>query len=130
MGMDVALAAPTGRAAKRMSEATGEEALNGRIIFERAKAGDETMLSVLDAWMDDIAAGITGLVHIFNPQIVLIGGGVSAQEELLIKPLREKVLSVVMPRFGEGLLVESATLSNDAGLIGAAKFFMDCSAAN
>lgn len=115
---------------RRAQEATGEAGLNGRIIFERAKAGDETMLSVLDAWMDDIAAGITGLVHIFNPQIVLIGGGVSAQEELLIKPLREKVLSVVMPRFGEGLLVESATLSNDAGLIGAAKFFMDCSAAN
>ena len=63
-----------------------------------------------------------------NP--VLIGGGVSSQEELLIRPLREKVLSTLMPRFSEGLLVESATLANDAGLIGAAKFFMDCNAAN
>lgn len=115
---------------RRAKEATGEAELNGRIIFERAQAGDETMLAVLDSWIDDIASGITGLVHIFNPQLVLIGGGVSAQEELLIRPLREKVLATLMPRFAEGLLVESATLANDAGLIGAAKFFMDCSAAD
>lgn len=83
------------------------------------------MLAVLDDWIDDIAAGTTGLVHIFNPEIVLIGGGVSAQEDLLIKPLREKVLATAMPRFAEGLRVEQAQLANDAGLIGAAKFFMD-----
>jgi len=111
---------------RRAKEATGEAELNGRIIFERAHRGDSVMLGVLDSWIDDIAAGITGLVHIFNPQMVLIGGGVSAQEELLIRPLREKVLATAMPRFGEGLQVESATLANDAGLIGAAKFFMDC----
>ena len=87
------------------------------------------MLSVLDGWLDDVASGITGLVHIFNPQLILIGGGVSAQEELLIRPLREKVLSTLMPRFAEDLELERATLANDAGLIGAAKFFMDCHAA-
>ncbi len=110
---------------RRAKEATGEDELNGRIIFERAAAKDETMLSVLDGWIDDIAAGLTGLIHIFNPQMVLIGGGVSAQEELLIAPLRARVLAGAMPRFAEGLRVESATLANDAGLIGAAKFFMD-----
>ena len=114
---------------RRAKEATGEAELNGRIIFERAHAGDKTMLNVLDGWIADIAAGITGPVHIFNPQLVLIGGGVSAQEKLLIEPLRKKVLSTLMPRFAEGLQLESATLANDAGLIGAAKFFMDCSAA-
>ena len=107
-------------------EATGEPSLDGRTIFARAGAGDAVMLSVLDAWIDDIAAGISGLVHIFNPEMVLIGGGVSAQEELLIAPLRERVLAQVMPRFAEGLRIEAATLSNDAGLIGAAKFYMDC----
>ena len=111
---------------RRAKEAAGEEELNGRIIFERAANGDRTMLAVLNAWIEDIAAGITGLVHIFNPQLVLIGGGVSAQEELLIAPLRRKVLETAMPRFAEGLQVESATLANDAGVIGAAKFFMDC----
>ena len=46
------------------------------------------MLGVLSAWIDDIAAGVTGLVHIFSTGMVLIGGGVSAQEERPMKPLR------------------------------------------
>jgi len=108
-------------------EATGEEEMNGRIIFSRAAQRDKSILSILDHWIGDIAAGIVGLVHTFNPQMVLIGGGVSSQEDLLIKPLRAKILSTVMPRFAEGLQVEAATLGNDAGMIGAAKFFMDCS---
>ena len=109
---------------RRAQEATGETQLNGRVIFGRAQQGDGKMLGVLNAWIDDIAAGVTGLVHIFNPEMVLIGGGVSAQEELLMKPLRQRVINGVMPRFAEGLTVERATLGNDAGMIGAARFFM------
>ena len=111
---------------RRAKEATGEEDMNGRIVFSRAADGDETMLAVLSAWIDDVAEGISGLVHIFNPQMVLIGGGVSAQEALLIAPLRERVMRSVMPRFGECLRLEAATLGNDAGMIGAAKFYLDC----
>ena len=106
-------------------EATGETGLNGRILFERIHAGDHTLQAVLDHWLDDIAAGITGLVHIFNPELILIGGGVSRQEEMLLAPLRRRVLGGVMPRFAQGLRVESAVLGNDAGLLGAARFFMD-----
>ena len=106
-------------------EATGEAEMNGRIIFSRAAQGDPVMLNIIDRWIGDIAAGIVGLVHTFNPQMVLIGGGVSSQEELLIKPLRERILKTAMPRFSECLAVEAATLGNDAGMIGAAKFFMD-----
>ena len=105
--------------------ATGDEALDGRAIFQRAASGDALLLSVIDRWLDDIAAGLTGIIHIFNPEMVLIGGGVSAQEELLMRPLRQRVLRGVMPRFAEGLRVERATLGNDAGLIGAAKFFLE-----
>lgn len=106
-------------------EKTGEEHLDGRKIFERAAAGDVAVREVLSLWLDDVAAGITGLVHIFNPEMVIVGGGVSAQEELLLRPLRERVLSGVMPRFAEGLEVKRAALGNDAGMIGAVKFFMD-----
>ena len=106
-------------------EATGEEEMNGRIVFSRAQQGDTLMHAVLDRWICDIAAGLVGLIHTFNPQMVLIGGGVSSQEELLIKPLRERVLRTVMPRFGECLQLEAATLGNDAGMIGAAKFYLD-----
>ena len=64
---------------------------DGRAIFAAAEAGNETVLALLDAWTDEIAQGLAGMVHIFNPQLILIGGGVSAQKELLIQPLERKV---------------------------------------
>lgn len=106
-------------------QATGEASLNGREIFARAARKDPTMLRVLAAWTADVAAGVTGLVHVFNPEMVLIGGGVSAQEALFLAPLRERVLAQVMPCFATGLRVERAALGNDAGLVGAAKWWMD-----
>lgn len=106
-------------------ESTGESEMNGRIIFGRAAGGDHVMLEIIDRWISDVAAGIVGLVHTFNPQMVLIGGGVSSQEDLLIRPLRERILKTAMPRFAECLQVEAAILGNDAGMIGAAKFCMD-----
>lgn len=106
-------------------QATGEASLNGREIFACAARKDPTMLRVLAAWTADVAAGVTGLVHVFNPEMVLIGGGVSAQEALFLAPLRERVLAQVMPCFATGLRVERAALGNDAGLVGAAKWWMD-----
>ena len=97
---------------------------SGKIIFARAAEGDEKVLALLDWWTDEIAAGLIGFAHVFNPQIILIGGGVSTQEELLIAPVRKKVLDGVMNAFVEGLAIERATLGNDAGLVGAVYYFM------
>lgn len=55
-------------------------------------------------------------------RLILIGG-VSAQQELLIDPLAEKVRASVMPAFAEGLELKSAALQNDAGLVGAVYYF-------
>ena len=107
------------------SEWSGQPGLNGKIIFEEIRKGNQMFQEALDLWIQDIAAGLTGLIHLFNPEMVLIGGGVSQQEELLIRPLREAVLAGCMPRFAEGLRIESAALGNDAGLIGAVRFWLD-----
>ena len=108
----------------RCGEASGRAGLDGRTIFREAAEGNACFLEVLSAWMDDIATGICSLVHLFNPEIVLVGGGVSTQEELLVRPLREKVLSRTMPCFREGLRLERAELGNDAGLVGAVRFWL------
>ena len=98
---------------------------NGREIFNAAEAGDEKALGLLDEWIYEIAMGITGLVHVFDPEAVIIGGGVSAQEDLLVRPLREKILDLVQPDFAEGLEIKAAELGNNAGMAGAVKYFMD-----
>ena len=96
---------------------------DGRAIFAAAEAGDKTVLALLDAWTDEIAQGLAGMVHIFNPQLILIGGGVSAQQKLLIEPIAAKVKASVMPAFAEGLEVRAAQLHNDAGMVGAVYYF-------
>ena len=110
----------------RCEAASGRSGLNGKIIFREAEAGNPIFRTELSSWIQDIAEGLTGLIHIFNPEMVLIGGGVSAQENLLIRPLRELVLKKAMPRFTEGLRIERAILGNDAGMIGAVRFWLDC----
>ena len=95
------------------------ENVNGRTIFAQAAQGNAYVQEVLDDWMADICAGLTGLIHIFNPELVLIGGGVSEQKELFVEPVREKVLSMIMPEFAQGLRIEAAELGNNAGMLGA-----------
>ena len=97
---------------------------SGRVLFEAAASGKREALEVIDKWLDEVAFGIMGFVHTFDPQMVLIGGGVSVQEELLIRPLREKVLSLIYPDFADGLEIRAAGLGNDAGIVGAVRYFI------
>lgn len=97
----------------------------GRHIFEDANAGDEEALALVDRWTDEVAYGIAGLIHIFNPEVILIGGGVSAQEELVIQPVRSKVFKMIMKDFTDELEVKRARLGNDAGMVGAVKHLME-----
>lgn len=98
--------------------------ITGKVIFEFAENGNSKMLALINRWIDYIATGLVGMVHIFNPELILIGGGVSAQKELFIKPLREKVCKKVMPNFAKNLTLRAAELKNDAGLVGAVYYCM------
>lgn len=98
---------------------------NGRYIFDQLDQGNELYQKVVNAWIYDIAIGLVSLIHIFNPDCVLIGGGVSNQKEKLIDPLESKIKQLAMPRFTEDLVIKQATLKNDAGMIGALKFYLD-----
>ena len=100
-----------------------EENLNGRKIFDALK-GNSLLKKVVDNWVDDISLGIISLVHIFNPELVIIGGGVSGRKEF-IEALSKRVNEKIMPRFLEGLEIVPAKLGNDAGLIGAIYYLIE-----
>ncbi len=97
--------------------------INGRTIFEAAGSGGYLDI-VMDQWIGYVADGLIGIIHTFNPQIVLIGGGVSAQKDKFIDPLRTKVLSRVMPVYARTVRLEAARLGNDAGMVGAVYYCM------
>ena len=108
---------------KRVEEELDIKGINGKDIFDRIPT-DENISNIVDSWIDDIANGLVSLVHIFNPEIILVGGAVSEQKELFIDKLREKVMRKVMPNFSLDLKVESAKLGNDAGLVGALYYYL------
>lgn len=95
--------------------------VNGRNVFEHLQngRGGEELGHTVRQWIRYIADGIVSLVHIFNPRMILIGGGVSAQEEWFIRPLREEVFLRVLPSYRENLLLQAAVLGNRAGFVGA-----------
>ncbi len=92
--------------------------INGRTIFQAA-GKDKYLDEILDKWIGYVADGIASIIHIFSPKIVLIGGGVSAQKEKFINPLRVKVLNRIMPGYAKTVSIEAAVLGNAAGMVGA-----------
>ncbi|MDY4606888.1 ROK family protein [Clostridium tertium] len=99
-----------------------KDEINGKYIFDELEKGNKELEYVVINWIEDIGKGVVSLAHIFNPEIIIIGGAVSKQEKLFIKPVRNYVLSHVMQKFGENLKVEAAELENSAGLVGAVHY--------
>ncbi len=98
--------------------------IDGRLIFSLLEQGNAQIEDVINEWIGHIASGLVSLTHIFNPEAILIGGGVSVQEDLFISKVREKVLANVMVAFRENLRIEAASLGNNAGIVGAVYYCM------
>ncbi len=96
--------------------------VEGRTAFDAAVQGDETALALCRDYVSYLAAGVTNLINILQPEAVAIGGGVAAAPDgLLFTPLREIVERECYPRHtGQIPRIVRAELGNDAGIIGAA----------
>lgn len=93
------------------------ELKNGRDIF--ARIGDAEVRELIDQWIMEIVYGLTTLVHIFNPAMIVLGGGIMEQEYVVSK-VREKLGEHIMSSF-RNVKVVQAQLGNMAGMLGAAK---------
>ncbi|MDO4493911.1 MAG: ROK family protein [Clostridia bacterium] len=101
--------------------AANDGKVNGKTVYDCAHDGDPAALSVTAQYTENIAAGIGGFVNVFRPEIVLIGGGISAQGDYLLDPINEKLPKYCFaPNAVPYPKVVAATLGNAAGIIGAA----------
>ena len=94
---------------------------NGRTAFNAMRDGDESAKKVVDEYISYLACGIANMINIFQPEVFVIGGGVSNEGEPLLAPLRELV---PQQTYGGGRIpttkIVKATMGNDAGIVGAA----------
>lgn len=97
-----------------------DEKVSGKTAFVAAKAGDAAAQRVVDQYLEYVAEGITSIVNIFQPDVLVIGGGISREGDYLLNPVKEYVK---IHNYAKGLPqteLKIATLMNDAGIIGAA----------
>jgi glucokinase len=100
-------------------ELFGDDA-DARMLVSRAAAGDPRAVAGLERIGTILGAAIGSLVNLFNPQIVVIGGGFgSAAGELLLEPARRSARAEAIAPADETLRIVPAELGSEAGLIGA-----------
>jgi glucokinase len=94
--------------------------LTTQVIFQAEKKGDETASRVINQACAYLGAGIASAVNLINPQVVVIGGGVSEGGQSFISRIEKEVKKRAFPSATKRLKVVKAKLGNDAGFIGAA----------
>jgi glucokinase len=104
--------------------ADGRE-LSGPLVTELAHDGDPSAVEAVELIGARLGVVITSLVNIFNPEIVVVGGGVVAAGELLLAPARTVVAERTLPFFGQDLRIVPARFGVEAGMIGAAALAFD-----
>jgi glucokinase len=124
----------SGTAADRLAEAIARERPNGglgralaegrdvdpRLTVELAVGGDPDACEVLTTIGSRLGVGIATYVNVFNPELVVIGGGFSRAGELLLEPARKVVAERALPPARDCVRIALAVLGPEAGLIGAA----------
>lgn len=96
--------------------------VNGRTVFEESLKGDKKAQAVLDNWLGYVGEGICDMVNIFQPDLIVIGGGVSREGDRILEPVKGFVREHSMT--GKNTLLKQtdikiSKLFNDAGVVGA-----------
>lgn len=111
--------ASTSALCKRIAKILKVEKIDGRSVFKMVSRNNQKVIQVLDAFCFDIAIQLFNLQHIYDPEVICIGGGISRQN-ILIKKIQEAVMEIYNE--GNQLLIPnvvSCKYYNEANLIGA-----------
>jgi glucokinase len=98
--------------------AAGEE-VDGKAVTVAAQGGDETAIGVFDLVGSRLGVALASFANIFEPEVIVIGGGVIAAGDLLLEPARRELQARALRPMNRTPVV-AAELGEDAGMIGAA----------
>jgi glucokinase len=98
--------------------AEGKE-IDGKVVTVAAQQGDETAIGAFDLIGSRLGVALAGFANIFEPEVIVIGGGVIAAGELLLAPARRELEARALRPMNRTPVV-AAELGEDAGMIGAA----------
>ena len=99
--------------------------LAGPLVTELAHDGDPAAVEAIELIGARLGVVIANLLNIFNPSVVVIGGGVIAAGELLLAPARAVVAERVLPFLRDAVQILGARFGVEAGMVGAAALAYD-----
>jgi glucokinase len=109
----------TGFAATKLAQEAFGPAVDAHRLVRLANEGEPRAIEILDGIGRRLGAGIGSLVNIFNPELVVIGGGFAAAGDFILDPAREIVAREGLAGAGKRVRIVRAELGTAAGLIGA-----------
>lgn len=95
------------------------ERWSGYRIFESAKEGDSLCIRAIDEMADVLGQGIANICYVLNPEIVVLGGGIMAQEEFLRDRIEAAIGKYLVSGIARHTRLAFAKHRNDAGMLGA-----------
>ena len=115
----------TGVAATKLAQAEFGPAVDAHRLVRLANEGEQRAVEILDGIGRHLGSGIGTLVNIFNPELVVIGGGFAAAGDFVLEPAREVMRREALARVGYRIPIVRAELGTAAGLIGAGLVALD-----
>ncbi|WP_142828160.1 ROK family transcriptional regulator [Planococcus soli] len=100
-------------------KAPGNHLLTAENVFEQAISGNEEFAAILKESGRAMGVGLTNLIHIVNPEKIVLGGGVSKAEKFILPAIRETIRTSALTPAASQTTVEVSKLGDDATLIGA-----------
>lgn len=100
------------------------EKITAKDVFDAAKAGDEVSIRIVNRAAYYIGKSLAAVALVLNPELVIIGGGVSKAGDILFDEIRSVFAELTPEPTQAGLRIVPAVLGNDAGIVGAAGLFL------
>ena len=99
--------------------------LDGKKIIKEVKRENRDYIFILEEWIDYLTDGLRTLVHIFNPSLIVIGGGISGAGFFLLDLIDKSLNEKLIPSFKKDLKITFAECENDAGILGAVNLLIE-----
>ncbi|MFB7138404.1 ROK family protein [Gottfriedia sp. NPDC056225] len=104
---------------EKKKEGITVENISGEEILALVEEGDSVASTVYQKFICHISVGLSNIVHLLNPEAIIIGGGIVEQGDKFIQDINSEIKKEIMSIYNQDTIAYASILGNDAGLYGA-----------
>ncbi len=114
-----------GESSHLLDQCDGDRSRVDPLVIEKAaEAGDAMCIRVYDEVAECLAAALSSVTYLLQPEAFIIGGGVGQSGPILYDPLQRHLEARLNPHFAKRVVIKKAALGNDAGVLGGAALWL------